>query len=290
MRRSAGNRSSPVHTFGFGTDHDAAAMQAVAEETGGTFSFIENQAAVQDSFAQCIGGLLSVIVQEARVAVECLHPGSEVRAVKSGRYESRVGVDGRSASIDVGEMYADEERRFLVFVDAPVADEDGSGVTRLVKASCAYRDAATGRSVDVGGDDDAVVQRPVVVTGAAPSVEVARERFRVEAAEDLALARAAAERGELAEAARILDRRQEASAAAGLAGDKRCESLVAELRELSARVADRREYEQTGRAFMLAGITARPPCCSPGRRRRRRLGARSVQGYHRRSVQRRHQG
>ncbi|RCV28170.1 hypothetical protein SETIT_5G384000v2 [Setaria italica] len=255
LRRGDGNRSLTVHTFGFGIDHDAAAMHAIAEATGGTFSFIQDHAVVQDSFAQCIGGLLSVAVQEARVAVECLQPGVRVRTVKSGRYESRVDTDGRTASVDVGELYADEERRFLLLLDVPVAAGDGS-TTRLVKVSCTYRDAATRQTVDVSCED-AVVKRPVVVVaGMAPSVEVARERFRVEAAEDIAAARAAAERGAHGEAARILDRRREASAAAGLAGDARCAALVAELRELSARVADRREYEQTGRACMLAGISS----------------------------------
>ncbi|TVU36471.1 hypothetical protein EJB05_18407, partial [Eragrostis curvula] len=173
-----------------------------------------------------------------------------------GPYGSLVDADGRAASVDVGELYAEEERRFLLLVDVPIAAGDGD-VTRLIKASCTYKDAATGRSVDVAGED-AVVQRPVVVAAAdmEPSMEVARERFRVETAEDIASARAAAERGEHAEAARILDRRREASAAAGLSGDARCAALAEELRELSARVANRREYEQTGRAFMLAGMSS----------------------------------
>jgi secreted protein with Ig-like and vWFA domain len=64
--RQAATRPSPIHTFGFGADHDAPAMHAIAEATDDTFSFVENQAAIQDSFAQCIGGLLSVVVQEAR--------------------------------------------------------------------------------------------------------------------------------------------------------------------------------------------------------------------------------
>ncbi|CAL4953636.1 unnamed protein product [Urochloa decumbens] len=256
LRRSGCNvMCPPVHTFGFGVDHDAAAMHAIAEATGGTFSFIQNQAVVQDSFAQCIGGLLSVAVQEARVAVECLHPGVRVRAVKSGRYESRVDADGRAATVDVGELYADEERRFLLFLDVPVAAEDG-GVTPLIKVTCTYKDAATGWFAADVTCDDAAVQRPVVVSDMEPCVEVARELFRVEAAEDIAAARAAAERGAHAEAARILDRRREASAATGLAGDERCAELVAELRELSARVADRREYEQTGRACLLAGMSS----------------------------------
>jgi hypothetical protein len=39
--------------------------------------------------------------------------------------------------------------------------------------------------VDVGSEDVVVQSPAVVVTGAVPSVEVARERFRVEAVEDL---------------------------------------------------------------------------------------------------------
>ncbi|XP_047083284.1 E3 ubiquitin-protein ligase WAV3-like [Lolium rigidum] len=251
------HRSTPIHTFGFGTDHDAKEMHAVAEATGGTYSFIENQAVVQDAFAQCIGGLLSVAVQEAWIAVTCPHPDVRVRSIKSGRYESRVLAYGRAASVDVGELYADEERRFLLFVDVPrVAEEED--VTRLIRVSCTYKDSATGKSMQVDGGD-AVVRRPAEVTseeGQKPSMEVQVERFRVEAAEDIAAARAAAERGDHAEAVRILDRRQEAARTGDLLGDARCAAVVYELAELSARVSTQREYEQTGRSSMLSGMSA----------------------------------
>nr|CAB3478865.1 unnamed protein product [Digitaria exilis] len=180
--------------------------------------------------------------------------GKALAKAASGRYESHVDADGRAASVDAGELYADEERRFLLFLDVPVAA--GEDATPLIKVSVTYKDAATGRSVDVTCED-AMVQRPVVVADMEPCVEVARELFRVEAAEDIAAAKAAAERGEHAKAAQILDRRREASATnAGLAGDERSAELVAELRQLSARVADRREYEHTGRACMLAGMSS----------------------------------
>ncbi|PNT78325.1 LOW QUALITY PROTEIN: hypothetical protein BRADI_1g77480v3 [Brachypodium distachyon] len=237
-----GNGRTPIHTFGFGSDHDALAMHAVAEETGGTFSFIENMAVVQDAFAQCVGGLLSVSAQEVWIAASCTHHGVRVRGVKSGRYASRVEAYGRAASVDVGELYADEERRFLLLVDVPRAGE-GEEVTELLKVTCTYRDAATGKVVSLV-EKAVSVRRPVVGLTVPEkkelaSAEVARERFRVEATEDIAAARAAAERGEHAEAARILDRRQ---VPAGLAGD--------------ARVASRREYEQSGRAVMLAGMSS----------------------------------
>ncbi|KAL6658810.1 hypothetical protein ACP70R_002850 [Stipagrostis hirtigluma subsp. patula] len=204
----------------------------------------------------CIGGLLSVAVQKARIAVECLDPGVRVRGVKSGRYESRVDAEGRAATVDVGELYADEERRFLLFLDVPRARATDDA-TRLLSVRCTYRDTATGQSVDVTGED-AVVLRPLKATDVAPSMEVERERARVEAAEDIAAARAAAERGAHAEAARILDGRRETlgRSAPALAGDAMCEELMFELLELSQRVANQREYEETGRACLLAGMSS----------------------------------
>ncbi|KAK1687176.1 hypothetical protein QYE76_048024 [Lolium multiflorum] len=250
----SGSRTPAVHTFGFGADHDAAAMHTVAESTGGTFSFVEDETVVQDSFAQCIGGLLTVAVQEARIEVTCLHPGVRVREVKSGRYDNRLYDGGRAASVDVGELYADEERRFLVFVDVPTG---GDGLTELVKVSCTYRDAATGQAANVAGDD-AVVQRPVVVTHIEPSMEVERERVRVAATEDMAAAREAADRGEHASGARILRSRLQAvqRSAPGAAGEATCTALMDELCELAARVENRREYDTTGRACFFSSMSS----------------------------------
>ncbi|XP_022685429.1 uncharacterized protein LOC101769625 [Setaria italica] len=249
----SGNRTAPIHTFGFGTDHTQSrrrrAARSLRREPGGH----------PDSFAHCVGGLLSVAMQDVRVPVACVHPGVRVLGVKSGRYENRVDADRRAASVDVGELYADEERRFLVFVRVPAA-EATEEVTQLIKVRCSYRDAVRGCCEDVAGDD-AVVLRPLseVPDGdAGLSMEVERERVRVTATEDIAAARAAAERGEHAEAARILENGQEAvrHSAPGMAGDPTCAALENELSDLAARVASRREYEQTGRAAMLAGTSS----------------------------------
>jgi secreted protein with Ig-like and vWFA domain len=75
----------PVHMLGLGMDHDAETMHAIASVTRGTFSAVidKEEAVVQDLFAQCIGGLRSVAVQDTRVVLECLHPGVKVRDVKA---------------------------------------------------------------------------------------------------------------------------------------------------------------------------------------------------------------
>ncbi|XP_062185372.1 E3 ubiquitin-protein ligase WAV3-like [Phragmites australis] len=254
-RAGTGDFSTPIHTFGFGNDHDAAAMHVIAEATGGTFSFIENEAVIQDAFAQCIGGLLSVVVQEARIRIASGHPGVRISSVKSGCYESRVDEDGRFASVGVGELYTDEERRFLLFLSVPKA-EATDGETNLIKVTCSYRNAAGGADVNVTAEDTVVMILEHVVD-AGRSMEVERERVRVEATEDIAAARAAAERGGHQEAVEILENRQRAVAQSEAArgGDPMSLSLETELQEMRSRVANRESYARSGRAFMLAGIS-----------------------------------
>ncbi|CAL4924989.1 unnamed protein product [Urochloa decumbens] len=255
---STATRPGPIHTFGFGANHDPALMHAVAAATGGTFSFVKDEAAVQDAFARCVGGLLSVAVQEARIAVSCLHRGVRVQEVKSGAYGSSVAADGCSASVDAGELYDGERRRFLVLVYVPRARAAESS-TRLVKVTCAYRDAATGQAASAAAPA-AVIQRPAELEYMpAPAIEVEWERLRLAAADGIAAARAAADGGQHAGAARILDARLkevERSAPGAAGDDPTCEAIKEELRDLSARVGDRHEYQQTGRACLLAGMSA----------------------------------
>jgi hypothetical protein len=254
---TTGGRTAPIHTFGFGRSHDAAAMHVIAEASGGTFTFIENETVIQDAFAQCVGGLLTVVVQDARLAVACVHPGVRVVSVKSGVYESRVDEDYRAASVAVGELYADEERRFLLFLTVPRAGETDGEVTTLVKVSCVYRDATAGVEVSVTAEDT-VVARPEHAPDLARSAEVQRELIRVETTEDIAASRAAAERGAHQEAVEILENRWRAVAQSDAArgGDAMIAALEIELRGMLGRVSSQQNYARSGRAHMLAGMSA----------------------------------
>ncbi|KAF0901444.1 hypothetical protein E2562_000325 [Oryza meyeriana var. granulata] len=138
------------------------------------------------------GGVLVLRRIKTRISVECLHTGVRIPAVKSGRYESRIDAEVRAAAVDVGELYADEERCFLLFLDVPRAGAMDDAATRLINVRCSYRDTATGQSVYVAGENT-VVLRHLDGTGVAASMEVERERVRLQVAEDIALARAATE-------------------------------------------------------------------------------------------------
>ncbi|KAH1030603.1 hypothetical protein J1N35_042777 [Gossypium stocksii] len=245
----------PVHAFGFGADHDASSMHSISEISGGTFSFIETEAVLQDAFAQCIGGLLSVVVQELQVGVECMNPSLCLGLLKAGSYPSRVAADGKTGVIEVGDLYADEERDFLVSVKVPA--ESSECETLLLKVKCVYRDPLT-KEMTTLESDDVRIRRPEVAGQEVVSIEVDRQRNRFQAAEAMAEARMTAELGDLPGAVSILEncRRVLSETVSAKSHDRLCIVLDAELKEMQERMASRHVYEASGRAYILSGLSS----------------------------------
>ncbi|KFK27597.1 hypothetical protein AALP_AA8G404300 [Arabis alpina] len=253
-----GNRI-PVHAFGFGTDHDASLMHSIAENSGGTFSFIESETVIQDAFAQCIGGLLNVVVQELCVKIECLHPKLKIGSVKAGSYLFDSGKDLRTGSIGVGDLYAEEQRNFLVNLDIPIVDGISDPMS-LLKVRCVYKDPVTKETINLNNSGEVKILRPIVMAEGRPvvSVEVDRQKIRLRAAEAISEARVLAERGDLTGAVSVLETCREVltESVSGQAGDPLCVSLCAELKETQERMASRQVYESSGRAYVLAGLSS----------------------------------
>ncbi|KAE9585764.1 hypothetical protein Lal_00009950 [Lupinus albus] len=246
----------PVHAFGFGIDHDATAMHSISEISGGTFSFIEAEDVIQDAFAQCIGGLLSVVVQELQVEVLCVHPKLQLSSVKAGSYLTNLTANARRAIIKVGDLYAEEERDFLVTLNIPVDKSSNEMSLLIVKG--VYRDPMTEEMLGLEETSEVKIQRPSVARGQVVSIEVDRQRNRLRAAEAMAESRVKAELGDLSGAVSILENCQMAlsETVSAKAGDRLCVALAAELKEMQERMANQRMYEQSGRAYVLSGLSS----------------------------------
>ncbi|GAV82911.1 VWA domain-containing protein/zf-RING_2 domain-containing protein [Cephalotus follicularis] len=253
----------PVHTFGFGSEHDSTSMHAISDASGGTYSFIESIDILQDAFARCIGGLLSVVAQDLRLTVMSVTPTVQIKSISSGKYKSEVVDGGNRAVVTVGNLYADEEKEFLVYISIPVS-LTAEGEERLAKTSlliplCSYKDSASMEVVHVEGEK-VEVQRPEVLspTDKIVCLEVDRQKNRLWVAEAIADAKAMAEMGNLEDAQALLTLRRLTllSSASAQAGDILCNWLEAEMREIRARMASMELYEHTGRAYILSGMSS----------------------------------
>lgn len=254
--RRYGEVQVPVHTFGFGADHDAATMHSISEVSGGTFSFIQAEAAVQDAFAQCIGGLLSVISQSTTLSISAGGSGVQIKSIQAGSYGTTISENGTQGEVKLGDLYAEEERDILLDLKVPAIQEENSlNPSTVISVSCSFRDPVSSE-VHQTSPTEVQIFRPEVVAPASQviSVEVDRQRNRVHIAQSILEAGHLADGGEISAAQQILVRAKDVlhSSVAFQAGDQLSAGLESELTEIQLRVANRQIYERTGRAYILS--------------------------------------
>ncbi|KAJ4766360.1 hypothetical protein LUZ62_076735 [Rhynchospora pubera] len=112
-----------VHTFGFGDEHDPKVLKAIADHSrGGTYSDFR-LGNLSLGFAQCLGGLLSVVAQDLTMV---LHLPDE----ESCNYRSQVW---RLSTTRLGDLCIKECRKVLMEVHLP------RGLTNILKVSYKYK-------------------------------------------------------------------------------------------------------------------------------------------------------
>ena len=163
-------------------------------------------------------------------------------------------VDERKGFVDVGDLYADEEKDFLVSVNIPSVS---SNVTSLIKVKSVYKDPLT-QETAILESGEVQIERPEIVGQAVISFEVDRQHNRLQAAEAMAKARLAAEQGDLTGAVSILKncRKTLSETISTKSCDRLCIALDAELEEMQERMASRHVYEASGRAYVLSGLSS----------------------------------
>nr|CAB3489468.1 unnamed protein product [Digitaria exilis] len=114
----------PIHTIGLGGAHDPEALLYIAQESHGTYSFVDNENAdkLAGALVVCLGGLTTVAAVDTRVVLKAA--GSEPNGVRidridSGGYGSFVSCGGASCEVAVGELYAGEVKHFIVHLHVP---------------------------------------------------------------------------------------------------------------------------------------------------------------------------
>ncbi|XP_078153177.1 uncharacterized protein LOC144548389 [Carex rostrata] len=109
----------PVHTFGFGNDHDPKVLKAIANNSlGGTYSDVRVDNLTL-AFSQCLGGLLSVVAQDLTVTINQIKDNSTIRQVYAGSYLKSMDNTAGPVTITFGDIYIQEIRKVLVDLHLP---------------------------------------------------------------------------------------------------------------------------------------------------------------------------
>ncbi|GLJ30195.1 hypothetical protein SUGI_0597230 [Cryptomeria japonica] len=225
-----GHIEIPVHAFGFGSDQSAAKMHAISSESG-----------AEDAFAQCIGGLLSVVVQDVQLTVSCCStPGVELQSIYAGSFQTRVLDD--YGTVKLGDLYADEERDIIVELKVPAVRYPNS--MNVLSVNCSFKDPVT-QQVMYGKEQSLSIPRPESTRGFPNCInfQVDKYKIKLRTAQAIGEARTMVDRGDANGAQQVLYKAKAMlnCAAATRTVDQMRSALEAEIKRIQARMIRERE-------------------------------------------------
>ncbi|KAL1817659.1 hypothetical protein ACET3Z_020233 [Daucus carota] len=191
-----------------------------------------SQEPAEDAFAKCVGGLLSVVVQDLRVRVG-FASGSDPAEICAVYPCNRPSVFS-SGLIRIGDLYAEEERELLLELRVPVTSNEGHHV---LSVCCSYKDPAT-QEIIHGTDQPLLVPKPQTFRSSIPKIQRLRNFFITTRA--IAESRRLIELNEMSSAVQLLASSRELLVQSGCLGEEYVPKLEAELSEIRWR----REVEE----------------------------------------------
>ena len=132
-----------VYTFGFGSDHDANMLKDISQAGNGVYYFIDTNEKIPESFADCLGGLLSTVGQNISLKVELSNGAtiSEFVAKKTPTYNA----NKTSAEVALGDLQSEEQRDILMEIQLPECTDLGAagGIVNYAVAYLSYFNVIT---------------------------------------------------------------------------------------------------------------------------------------------------
>ena len=188
-----------IFTFGYGGDHDENTLRGLAEASRGLFYFIEQPDAIPAAFADCLGGLASVVCQNATLEL-CVAGGRRATAkiaqlLDMTTYQVSAAADGSKATLSLGDLYADDEKDVLLRLSLAALAAPRDAPEAVLEAALCYYSVGAKRFERV--EAQLMLARPAEPpAGAAPNLKLDEQRNRMEAAEAIEKATALADKGD----------------------------------------------------------------------------------------------
>jgi uncharacterized protein YegL len=220
--------SACCYTFGFGVEHNEDMLRAISDSTRAQYYYIQSVDDISTSFADCLGGLVSVVAQNATLLVEGVN-GTRIDKVL-GHY--KVIQMTSSTVIDLGDLYSQDEKDLLFEIcvaKAPFALTEASPV---LEATLRYFSVANARMEEVSSTLEML--RPTHTPDTqSVNLELDEQRNRIRVAQSMEAAVRAADSGRVDEGRDILMKCKEIVEASPSADASLSTGLIHEVKQLA---------------------------------------------------------
>lgn len=230
-----------IHTFGYGRGVNSDLLKSITDAADGLYYFIEDNDSVHSAFADCVGGVVSVLAQATEMK---LTPEPGVKIVKVHCRDSSHVHDDGSVTVSCGDMSAGETKDVPVQLAIDPNEGPEQPVLHVEVSFLNVKIAKLEKRHEV-----ATVKRSKDTVESAVNVEVDKHRCRVRTASALDKARELGNAGQMAEARQVLEGALSANVAspAHVRGDSLVSGLVNDLREVSQSYSTAERYRMKGR-------------------------------------------
>ena len=236
-----------VYTFGFGNDHNASLLEDISNQGNGAYYFIDSQEKVPESFASCLGGLLSTVGQNISLTIELENGGviKEFTAKNNPKYNE----NKTRAEVVLGDLQSEETRDVLMELTLPAS---AGGPVKYSSLSLSYFNVITAVMEKVR--EDLIVDRTNTGKPRVSNPTIDKERNRLNVTKAMKEARQKASDGKFKEGLDILSACEEKVKASPSSEDPLCKAMLIDLADCMRGMQDENSYMGYG-GKRMANIT-----------------------------------
>jgi Ca-activated chloride channel family protein len=197
LGRSLINEGISVTTLGLGLGYNEDLMTRLASASSGNHAFIENPEYLTTVFQNEFQDVQSVVVQQVSIVAKF---AEGIRPVKVLGYPAE--ISGQTVSIKLGQLYAKQERYFVVECEIPLGEAESS--RKVVDVSADYKNMITETNDHLTSSVEVRFTRSKEIAAAAINKEVMSSCVLQIANERNRLATELRDAGKVSEASAIL--------------------------------------------------------------------------------------
>ncbi|OMJ82995.1 hypothetical protein SteCoe_16209 [Stentor coeruleus] len=238
---NSSNVSYTIHSFGYGSDHDAKVLSAIAEAKNGGFYYVEKFESIASAFANCLGELLSTIASEIQINLQTLPAPIEYLLTKV--YSSNGDIQFSMPNV----MAGDSKEAVFILEFPPSQFDIGEGIDIIpIRATVKYTLIKTGlRKTE---NRELVIRLRPDFEEVKFDESVLNNFYRVKTAEILKEAGIIADKGKLDKARKLVLNQANELKNCICNSTELVKMLEKDLKKASKRFENYSEYERGGRA------------------------------------------
>jgi len=241
-----------INTFGFGTGHNADLLQAISESGRGMYAFIETTDSIADTFAECLGGLVSMVGQDLQVKIEALN-NVEINKCLSKGLPLSVTRPRKVHTVTIKDLQS-EESRDLVFELKLPAIGAAKESDPIIQLSVAYKNVV--KDVRETLSNVCSIARIEGSQKGERNMELDVQYNRVMAADAMERADELANKGKMEEARKLLKFQMASIQASPSNAQAYSVNLVNDMQTISSNMQNTQQYHSRGRKMMKSQYQA----------------------------------